>query len=550
VSGSSVTKRCETCERIFDGDETFCPFDATALVAWEPDDPMVGRVIADRYRILRPLGAGGMGVVYVAEQAPIGRRVAVKLLKDSRVDNPRAVERFKQEAQVIAGLKSPHTVTLFEFGQTQDGALFLIMELLEGLTLGQLLQKRGRLSLEEVAPLMDQVARGLSEAHAAGLVHRDIKPDNIFLSRSTDYTQFVKLLDFGVAASLEAASASDDARLTKSGELPGTPGYLAPERITGDPFDTRSDIYALGVTMYESLTGRMPYRHSGSWDVLVAHLNDDPMPLEEACPGLVLPDAVVGFLWRCMAKMPDSRPRDALEFRRELMQAMAVSDAARWSYDSGLVVPAATTTDRGAMALAATVATGPELDAPAEPAPKDTPSTENAPRRGTGLRVVLVGVVMLLVGGSFAVGRMSGPAASPDARSSAPVGAAPSAGARPDASATPDTAEPDAGRLPRDAGPASAPAARDAEDDADGDANTDDLSGDIDAEVRPVAKKPSKGQVGKPAAAPKKPKPTLPKKPDATASDDAKPPDKKGNGRDTEIDDLLGTGDKPVKKAK
>jgi len=373
-------KRCGTCQRVFDGDEAFCPFDASPLSDWETDDPYVGRLIAGRYRVLRELGGGGMGVVYAAEQAPMARPVALKFLKGDRASDSRSVERFRQEARAISALRSPHVVALYDFGQDEDGALYLAMELLEGQTLRQRLKSRGRMSLEEAAPIWDQIARGLSEAHTRGLLHRDIKPANIFLGRSADYDQFVKLLDFGVAASLEPKERG----ITDTGELPGTAGYLAPERILGEQVDARADVYALGVVMYETLTCRRPHEPStnSSYEVLRSHLDDDPLPLDEVVPDISLPEPVVALLWRCLAKSPDMRPDDAAAFRTELLRALDVSGNANWSYDTGLAAPTLDTRDSAGL----------------RGGPLDVEDTPPVPAATLGWRAALAAVLMLGLG--------------------------------------------------------------------------------------------------------------------------------------------------------
>jgi len=276
------------------------------------------RTLAGRYRLGARIGAGGMGVVYRAEQLPIGRPVAVKLLRAERYYHPTAAQRFEREAQALSRLSSPHLVTLYDFGRTDEGELYLVMEFLEGRTLRARLEADGPIDLEDAVAILDQVGRGLAVAHSAGVVHRDLKPDNILLTSSADYDPLAKVLDFGLAT-----QASDDApHLTGSGELPGTLAYLAPERITGETTDARVDVYALGVMMYEMLTGRLPLWHRRPADLLEAQLHQEPPPLSEVAPGLVVPTSVEAFLWRCLAKAPALRPRDGADFRLQLADAV------------------------------------------------------------------------------------------------------------------------------------------------------------------------------------------------------------------------------------
>jgi len=307
-----LRRRCPRCSRIFAGSERFCSNDATELVDVEVEDPRVGTTLAGRYRVQEPLGRGGMGVVYRAEQLPIERPVAAKIV---RHDHDRlTAARFLREAHAMSRLQSPHTVRLFDFGEHEDGALYLIMELLTGENLRARLD-RGPLPVAEVLRVLDEVAASLSEAHAHGIVHRDLKPENVFLCEIPGEPRLVKVLDFGIASLPPVAGQ----RLTTTGEIPGTPAYVAPERVSGEDTGPPADVYALGVLAHELLTGHPPLSGDTPWDVLMAHLSEDPPPLAERAPaGVTVPAALEELVWGCLAKAPALRPRDASAFREAL----------------------------------------------------------------------------------------------------------------------------------------------------------------------------------------------------------------------------------------
>ncbi|MCC6622708.1 MAG: protein kinase [Deltaproteobacteria bacterium] len=334
-------RRCPTCARRYRSDERFCPQDGAGLTdAQEPgDDPNLGRVLAGRYRIQGLLGRGGMGVVYEAEHVPLGRAVAVKLLAAERARRPEAVQRFLREARAVARLKSPWAVMLLDFGHDEGGEPFLVMELVRGETLRARLQREGALPVDEVVAILRQVGRVLSEAHAEGVVHRDLKPDNIALEAQAGDDSppgppgrepggapkargvYVKVLDFGIARLID-----DDAPLTETSQVPGTPQYIAPERVSGEPLGPASDIYALGIIAYECLTGAAPYRGS-AWEVMHAHVTGRPRPFEEAAPGRVIPEGLAALVWRSLARSPELRPADGAAFVAAL-EAVAPSPGA------------------------------------------------------------------------------------------------------------------------------------------------------------------------------------------------------------------------------
>ena len=244
---------------------TTCPEDGTTTVELKEavsTDRYIGRVIDGRFRIDRTIGQGGMGRVYLATQLSLGQRVAVKVILPERESGEIAVQRFHREAKATTRLTSPHVVRVYDFGvDAETSAPYLVMEYLEGKTLAALLRSEGALRPRRAAAIAAQVARALVEAEARSIVHRDIKPDNIFLVANADQPDFVKVMDFGVARSV-AGTPDSLASVTHGGNIVGTPAYMSPEQITGKPVDTRSDLYAVGCLIHEMLVGTQPYSNS------------------------------------------------------------------------------------------------------------------------------------------------------------------------------------------------------------------------------------------------------------------------------------------------
>jgi|GEM_PF-1559088 len=283
-----------------------------------PGDAREGELLGGRYRLERAIGRGGMGVVYRAVQTNVNRPVAVKLLRADRLGEPASSARFLREARAIGELSSPHTVTLIDSGETERGERYLVMELLDGEPLSARLERDGRLPLESAARVLDHVACALSEAHARGVVHRDVKPHNIFLVATAGYREFAKLVDFGVAT-----VADEELDVTGSTGVPGTPTHLAPERFSGEPARPQADVYALGVVAYQLLNGRAPFTGTSPWALMQQHVAADPPPWEDAdAHGAPIPPAVKSFVGRCLAKAPELRPADGAAFREGLRAAL------------------------------------------------------------------------------------------------------------------------------------------------------------------------------------------------------------------------------------
>jgi serine/threonine protein kinase/Tfp pilus assembly protein PilF len=266
-----------------------------------------GTIVDGKYRIDALHGRGGMGIVYRATDLDLERELCIKVLSLRFAHDQRMMRRFRQEARAAARLRHPNVVTVYGFGQMADSSFYIAMEFIEGTSLRQELASRGRLSLEEAAHLFGQIADAVDAAHDAGLVHRDLKPDNIMLERRPGGIA-VKVLDFGIAHFLDGGEANVDP-LTQPQTVIGTPTYMSPEQARGEPVDSRSDVYSLGVIVYELLSGGVPFTADSALSVAIRHATEQPQPLRTFVPDL--PPSVEAAVQAALAKRPDDRPQRA-----------------------------------------------------------------------------------------------------------------------------------------------------------------------------------------------------------------------------------------------
>jgi hypothetical protein len=275
-----------------------------------PTDPLIGRVVSDRYRIVRKLGEGGVGGVYLAEHLLVGRSVALKVLLPD-VERPDVVERFLEEARTVAGIGHENVIDIFYGGRSADGFVFLAMEYLEGVDLGQVLRADGALDWSRARPILLQIARALEAVHRHGIVHRDIKPDNVFLVDRDGRRDFVKLLDFGVAKVVAGTVGEGQ---TGQGLIAGTPDYMAPEQTQAVRIDHRADVYALGCVMYQMATGEVPFKAASTVALLGKHANELPRPPGARRPDLAIAADVEAVIMRALEKSPERRWPDMAAF--------------------------------------------------------------------------------------------------------------------------------------------------------------------------------------------------------------------------------------------
>ena len=290
------------------------------------------------YRLGELVGRGGMGEVYRASHRMLARPAAIKLIQPEvlsardRASAQVAVARFRREAEAAAKLRSPHTVELYDFGVTEDGVLYLVMELLEGMELETLVRREGPLPQKRVIHILRQVCESLEEAHASGLVHRDIKPANIHVGRVGLRHDFVKVLDFGLVKSV-ATTGTEDSMATAAGLTPGTPAYMAPEMALSETVDGRADIYALGCVAYYLLTGRLVFEATSGFQMIAKHIHDTPVPPSQRTEIDVAPE-LDGAVLACLAKRPEDRPQSAAELDRMLaeieVEPWSEEEATRW----------------------------------------------------------------------------------------------------------------------------------------------------------------------------------------------------------------------------
>ncbi len=278
--------------------------DATLPAALDDRLDLRGRLVSDRYRVISKLGEGGMGVVYLVEHAAIEKRFAMKVLAEELARRPDVKERFLQEARAAARIGHPNIVDITDFGATPGGSVFFTMELLEGPDLAEVIRLGGAMPWSRARQLLLQICAALGAAHAKGIVHRDVKPANIVLVPRPTGEQ-IKVLDFGIAkvTTLEARSE----RLTRTGMIFGTPEYMAPEQALGRPVDGRADLYAVGVIMYEMLTGRVPFKADSFMAVLNKHIHEPPPPPSTVDPLLPIGPALEAIVLRALAKAPEDR---------------------------------------------------------------------------------------------------------------------------------------------------------------------------------------------------------------------------------------------------
>jgi serine/threonine protein kinase len=314
-------RTCPQCQNPCDETHKFCPSCGfpVAKVAQHSDDPLIGRTLPGGYVILDLVGIGGMGRVYRAEQTNLGRTVAIKIIHPHLVGEENAAARFITEARAASRLNHPNSVAVIDFGKTEDGQLYLVMEFLRGKDLARVQYEEGPLSFRRIVSILRQVLAALSEAHHLGIIHRDLKPENVILEPVRTGGDFVKVVDFGLAKMRETTGPS----ITSPGIVCGTPEYMSPEQGRGDPLDARSDLYAVGVIFYQLLTGRLPFEAESPTQVVLMHITEPPPDPRSAAPERMIPSLLADVCLMALAKEPAHRFGNADEYGEALSDALS-----------------------------------------------------------------------------------------------------------------------------------------------------------------------------------------------------------------------------------
>lgn len=307
-------KACMLCGNEFPGNLELCPDDGTLLTPISRE-PRVGDVFADRYEILGIIGDGGMGKVYKARHNLMKRVVAIKMLLPHLVQNAAALKRFTQEAQAASALKHPHILYVHDFGISEQGIPYLVMDYLEGVNLSTLLQEQGSLPESRAIPIFIQACSALAHAHSKGVIHRDIKPANIMLIEYEGQQDYLQIVDFGIAKLLQPDGAE---QLTHTGEVFGSPLYMSPEQCRGKDLDARSDIYSLGCVLYRAVTGRPVFGGRDAMECMYKQVNDSPPQFSDVCPELGLSESLESAVFKAIAKEPEDRFQTMPQFKEAL----------------------------------------------------------------------------------------------------------------------------------------------------------------------------------------------------------------------------------------
>jgi serine/threonine-protein kinase len=307
---------CATCMRDV-GAAAFCPFcGAAAPPVGSTEDPYVGQTVARKYLLHDVIGRGGMGIVYGATHLSLDRPVAIKMLNRALLADPTVVARFHREARAASRLNHPNSISIIDFGQTDDGTLFMALEFLPGRTLGRVIAEEFPVQHRRVIKIGSQILAALTEAHALGILHCDIKPENVMLETRHDETDVVKVLDFGIAKLRDGLAAT---KLTREGMTCGTPGYASPEQARGEELDARSDLYSVGVLLYELVSGKLPYEASTPGGLVAKMLVEPPLPLRRRRPDLAVTTELEVVIMRALATDRTARFPSADAFRRALV---------------------------------------------------------------------------------------------------------------------------------------------------------------------------------------------------------------------------------------
>jgi eukaryotic-like serine/threonine-protein kinase len=379
-------------------------------------DPLLGKLLSERYQVVRKLGEGGMAAVYLAEHIVIQKKVALKILAPELARREELAARFLQEARAASRIGQENVIDISDFGRA-DGLPFFVMEYLEGHDLGELLRRNGAIAWPRARNILVQICRALRAAHTLGIIHRDLKPENVFLLQREGRSDFVKLLDFGIAKVPGDASSAEGPRLTRTGMIFGTPEYMAPEQAEGKPADHRADLYAAGCVLYHCLTGTAPFAAESFMAMLTKHLVEAVVPPSVRRPELGIPPAVDALVARALEKDRDRRFGSADEF---MAAVQSISDSGVALAPAGAQAPGRSTTP---VRVSAPVGNPAAMRTEVFPPPRQTmPMPEAPPTTGAPLRrfsiLAAVGIAVgVAVAALFVILRRAPEATSPPAAS-------------------------------------------------------------------------------------------------------------------------------------
>jgi len=374
-----MAKICPVCDGVYADANAFCPNDGSTLLTDRPSEDLVGSVIADRYRVERLLGEGGMGKVYLARHVRLPQQAAIKVMNATASHDEGAVARFNREAANAARIEHERVARVFDFGEWGSGLVYLAMEYVPGRTLRSLLEQEKRLSPVRAANIAYQVAEGLDAAHRLGIVHRDLKPDNIMVVTDDHGVDRCKVVDFGIAKASDASGT----RLTSTGMIVGTPEFMSPEQVVGETVDARSDVYALALVTFQMLTGAIPFSGATPERVLMSRLMQPPATLAQVAPDVAWPESLQEALSQALQGEAASRTSTALEFGEGVVLAVeAWTGAAVMRGRTPMGMSAVTARPEGGIAAAAGMVPPPGAGRSATPTA--TPGTGPGADAGAG----------------------------------------------------------------------------------------------------------------------------------------------------------------------